>query len=240
LLAAVLATATPGAARPLDRVSCKALDTERGELASKHGIEKAVVKGPEWTRAKMPPGTLEYVRRYLRVEEQLRFRCRGKKPPELNPEGASGESAESAPSSPKPAPKQKVRRSAVVLPPQPSRTQLTPRPTEAAALMAPTKEPVTTQSIGSSAAADAKKESKTGSEDNAEADELEDKGVGSSGEDAGDTVDMAAARADVPAPDRKPPRIVRRYRPPAKKTQKQPTGSLAEQALQQRLFPSVR
>lgn len=238
-LAAAVAVANPASARPLDRESCNALAAERGKLASKHGIEKAIIKGPDWTRAKMPAGTLDRVRRYLTVEEQLRFRCRGKKPPLLDPERPAGDSAEAAPSSPEPAPRQKVRRSAVVAPPQPSRTELTPRPTEAAALAAAPHDPVATQSIASSAA-DAKKGSKNRSEDNAETDTLENKGVGSGDEDSGNTVDLAAARTDVPAPERKPPRVVRRYRPPAKKRQKKPTGNLAEQTLQQRLFPSVR
>lgn len=77
--------AGPADARPLKKATCKALAAERAELA-RQGVEKAILKGPEWTQANMAPQTLELVRRYLTVEEMLRFRCSGIKLPELAPE----------------------------------------------------------------------------------------------------------------------------------------------------------
>lgn len=65
-------------ARPLKKDACDALVHERKKLATL-GAEKAIIKGPEWTKANMPAQAMEHVRRYLTVEEMLLFRCKGVK-----------------------------------------------------------------------------------------------------------------------------------------------------------------
>ncbi len=83
----------PAAARPLDKKDCTALSAQRAKLAKK-GIEKAIVKGPEWTSANMPAEILDQVRRYLLIEEKLRFRCQGFKLPALAPEQTAAAAAD--------------------------------------------------------------------------------------------------------------------------------------------------
>ncbi len=88
VIAAVAATAPlPAAAKPLKGAACKKLDQERVALL-RDGVDKAIVNGPEWTRANMPPETLDSVERYLLLEEQLRFRCGRRKLPALAPQNA--------------------------------------------------------------------------------------------------------------------------------------------------------
>jgi len=77
--------ASDGQARPLKKEVCKALAAERTTLAKKDVID-ALLKGPEWSRSNIPADAIQRIRRYLEVEEQLRFRCRGMKVPLLSPE----------------------------------------------------------------------------------------------------------------------------------------------------------
>lgn len=90
----------PADARPLKKATCDALVAERAKLA-RQGVEKAILKGPEWTQANMPVQTLELVHRYLDIEDKLRFRCRGIKLPDLVPEQSA--SLAKPPSAPKEA-----------------------------------------------------------------------------------------------------------------------------------------
>lgn len=85
-------------ARPLDKKDCEALSDEFA-LLTERDIPKAIMRGPEWTLAHMPSRTMGEVKRYLTIEEQLRFRCSGKKPPTLDPEiaGAPGRQPEEKP-----------------------------------------------------------------------------------------------------------------------------------------------
>ena len=84
--------AGPADARPLKKEACDALVNERKELATR-GAEKAIVNGPEWTRANMSAQTMGHVRRYLEVEEMLLFRCKGVSFADLAPQRASAVSA---------------------------------------------------------------------------------------------------------------------------------------------------
>lgn len=83
VLAGATGIAAHADARPLDRKDCDTLSAELAALTA-NDIPKAIMNGPEWTLAHMPE-TVDEVRRYLAVEEQLRFRCSGKKPPDLDP-----------------------------------------------------------------------------------------------------------------------------------------------------------
>lgn len=85
---AVMATAvaTPADARPLNDEDCEALAVELAAIA-KSDVTTAILKGPDWTLAHMPQA-MEQVKRYLIVEEQLRFRCEGRSVPDLVPETA--------------------------------------------------------------------------------------------------------------------------------------------------------
>lgn len=74
-------------AGPLPKEACKTLEKERVALV-KQGVDKAIINGPEWTRANMSPETMELARRYLTVEEKLYFRCPGTKIPILAAESA--------------------------------------------------------------------------------------------------------------------------------------------------------
>lgn len=93
LLAAGLVPVTAADARPLKKEQCDALAQERAKLATS-GVERAIVKGPSWTQQNMAVGIVGKVRRYIEVEEQLRFRCTGKKPPEWPPEASAAATAE--------------------------------------------------------------------------------------------------------------------------------------------------
>lgn len=88
-------TASPGHARSLDREECEKLAEQRLALA-REGVETAIVKGPEWTRANKPADMLARVQQYLEIEEKLRFRCSGMPLPDLEPEDIAGPRAPAA------------------------------------------------------------------------------------------------------------------------------------------------
>ncbi|GAB4230917.1 MAG: hypothetical protein Kow0032_12960 [Methyloligellaceae bacterium] len=80
-------------ARPLKKEACTALMQERSELAKAEVVD-ALIRGPEWTKAHLPASVLPRVQRYLEIEEQLHFRCRGVKVPII--EGAQEPAVETA------------------------------------------------------------------------------------------------------------------------------------------------
>lgn len=88
LLAITVAIAAPANALPLNREACDALHAELETLAGLD-VPKAIVNGPSWTLTHMPQ-VMDEVKRYLDIEEQLLFRCSGRKPPDLDPQVAGG------------------------------------------------------------------------------------------------------------------------------------------------------
>jgi len=78
LFLAVLAVALAQArASPLDADSCAKLQIEQTQLEFA-GVEVDMAKGPEWAKTNLASGRLDQIRRFIEVEEQLLFRCRGK------------------------------------------------------------------------------------------------------------------------------------------------------------------
>jgi hypothetical protein len=94
--AIVLASAsTPGRAGILDAESCRRHKSEYDTLGAS-GIREMMAKGPEWAKANLTKERMEQVRRYLTLEEDVRFRCPlGKARPEL--EAAENEAGATTP-----------------------------------------------------------------------------------------------------------------------------------------------
>ena len=63
-------------AEPLDRVSCASLQNERKQLFNAD-MQAALEQGPDWVKNHLTDEAIERVRRFLSVEEQIQFRCRG-------------------------------------------------------------------------------------------------------------------------------------------------------------------
>jgi len=67
----------PGAlAEPLDRESCAGLQSERKQLFNAD-MQAALDQGPDWVKKHLTDEAIERVRRFLDVEQQIQFRCRG-------------------------------------------------------------------------------------------------------------------------------------------------------------------
>lgn len=64
----------PLMAAPLEKEACDQLQTEKQSL-TQQGVEKDMEKGPEWAKANLQPTRLELVKRYISVNEQIKFRC---------------------------------------------------------------------------------------------------------------------------------------------------------------------
>ena len=62
------------AAEPLDKDACGRLQAEKQTLMVL-GVDKQFAKGPEWAKANLAGADLANIRRFLNVEEQLKFRC---------------------------------------------------------------------------------------------------------------------------------------------------------------------
>lgn len=80
-LAAVLGFAltwgnTPAVGVPLDRNHCQALSRDYATLLEE-GIEEEIAKGPDWAMVNLSSEGIERIRRFLSVEDQIRFRCPG-------------------------------------------------------------------------------------------------------------------------------------------------------------------
>jgi len=80
-LAVLIAGATPliglgAVAEPLDRESCATLQNERKQLFNAD-MQAALDQGPDWVKKHLTDEAIERVRRFLDVEEQIQFRCRG-------------------------------------------------------------------------------------------------------------------------------------------------------------------
>lgn len=69
-----MTAALPVAAAPLDKEACDKLQTEKQSLTVM-GVEKDMAKGAEWAKANMKPAQLDLVKRFITVDEQIKFRC---------------------------------------------------------------------------------------------------------------------------------------------------------------------
>ena len=64
------------AAAPLDKESCLNLQNERKALLTRE-MQAALDHGPDWVKTHLNDEELERVRKFLLIEEQIVFRCRG-------------------------------------------------------------------------------------------------------------------------------------------------------------------
>lgn len=78
--AATLSLASGASAKPLDYEFCQELKAEQRTLRNT-GIERKMQRGPEWAKANLPGEEMGQIRRYLTVEELIRFRCGIKRRP---------------------------------------------------------------------------------------------------------------------------------------------------------------
>jgi hypothetical protein len=62
------------AAEPLDKDACGKLQAEKQSLVVL-GVDKEFAKGPDWAKANLAQAELDLLKRFLTVEEQLKFRC---------------------------------------------------------------------------------------------------------------------------------------------------------------------
>jgi hypothetical protein len=74
--AAVSIAGTVAVAEPLDRESCASLQIERKKLLTRE-MQAALEHGPDWVKDHLDDESIGKVRRFLSVEEQIVFRCRG-------------------------------------------------------------------------------------------------------------------------------------------------------------------
>ena len=70
----MLATPFGLAAEPLDKEACGKLQAERASLIVL-GVDKEFAKGADWAKANLPQAELDQLKRYLIIDEQLKFRC---------------------------------------------------------------------------------------------------------------------------------------------------------------------
>lgn len=74
ILAGQLIGAWHALAEPLDKDACGKLQVEKQAMLVL-GVDKEFAKGPEWARNNLGQPELNLIKRYLTVEEQLKFRC---------------------------------------------------------------------------------------------------------------------------------------------------------------------
>jgi len=63
-------------AEPLDKSSCASLASDRKKLLTPN-MQAALDRGPDWVKDHLNDQELEQVRKFLDVEAQIAFRCRG-------------------------------------------------------------------------------------------------------------------------------------------------------------------
>jgi hypothetical protein len=61
-------------ADPLDKDACLRLQAEKQAMLVL-GVDKEFAKGPDWAKANLGQSELNLLKRYLAVDEQLKFRC---------------------------------------------------------------------------------------------------------------------------------------------------------------------
>ncbi len=59
---------------PLDKETCANLALEKQGLQSLK-VEDMMAKGPDWASLNLSQGDLNLIRRYIEVDEQIKFRC---------------------------------------------------------------------------------------------------------------------------------------------------------------------
>jgi hypothetical protein len=74
LLFGMLAAPLGLAAEPLDKDACGKLQAEKASLIVL-GVDKEFSKGADWAKANLPQAELDQLKRYLTIDEQLKFRC---------------------------------------------------------------------------------------------------------------------------------------------------------------------
>jgi hypothetical protein len=74
VLGAGMAMASGLSAEPLDKEACERLQSEKQTLVVL-GVDKEFSKGPEWAKANLAQSELNLLKRYIDLEEQLKFRC---------------------------------------------------------------------------------------------------------------------------------------------------------------------
>ena len=67
---------TASCAEPLDKESCANLQSERKQLLNRE-MQAALDQGPDWVKSHLSEPEIERVRKFLAIEEQIEFRCRG-------------------------------------------------------------------------------------------------------------------------------------------------------------------
>jgi hypothetical protein len=111
-LSALAAAAVPAAAAKLDGEACRRIRAEHEGLVAT-GVRGDMGRGPDWAKANLPPERLERIKRWLTLEEDLRFKCNEVRPTTLKPGGEDpedGEATKPAPAAaPAPAPAQRRR-----------------------------------------------------------------------------------------------------------------------------------
>jgi hypothetical protein len=73
-LGAFLAVPFGLSAAPLEKAECERLQSEKQALMVL-GVDKEFSKGPDWAQANLAPPELNLIKRYLIIDEQLKFRC---------------------------------------------------------------------------------------------------------------------------------------------------------------------
>ena len=63
-------------AEPLDKESCANLQGERKQLLNRE-MQAALDQGPDWVKTHLSEPEIDRVRKFLALEEQIEFRCRG-------------------------------------------------------------------------------------------------------------------------------------------------------------------
>ena len=72
--AALAGSAAGLQAKPLDTKTCKVLVTEKKSLIAR-GVAKQMAKGALWAKENLTSAQLKQIKRYITVDEQLKFRC---------------------------------------------------------------------------------------------------------------------------------------------------------------------
>ncbi|HET7851267.1 MAG TPA: hypothetical protein VFK91_00800 [Methyloceanibacter sp.] len=76
IFAAGLLAGAVAIAEPLDKEACANLQIERKKLLTRD-MQAALDQGPDWVKDHLIDESIERVRHFLSVEEQIQFRCRG-------------------------------------------------------------------------------------------------------------------------------------------------------------------
>lgn len=74
VLAGCLSGASSLSADPLDKPACDRLQAEKQTLVVL-GVDKEFGRGPEWAKANLAQSELNLLKRYIDLDEQLKFRC---------------------------------------------------------------------------------------------------------------------------------------------------------------------